>query len=101
MASTNEIGHAINVANFEDLIGFCIGYGATYNPSKASIKIPALKTLLTNGQGVLAAIKTTKTDLDSKEGEQAQRQKPSLPKMVKSQKSQTQILFLNKALMAK
>jgi hypothetical protein len=65
MASTNETGHAINVANFEDLIGFCSGYGAAYNPSKASIKIPALQALLTNGQGVLAAIKTTKTDLDN------------------------------------
>jgi hypothetical protein len=65
MASTNETGHAINVANFEYLIGYCIGYGAAYNPSKGPIKIPALQTLLTNGQGVLATIKTTKTDLDN------------------------------------
>jgi hypothetical protein len=65
MASTNETGHAKNVANFEDLIGFCNGYGASYNPSKASIKIPALQTLLTSGQVVLATIKTTKTDLDN------------------------------------
>jgi hypothetical protein len=65
MASTNETGHAKNVANFEDLIGFCNGYGAAYNPSKISIKIPSLQTLLTSGQGVLATTKTTKTDLDN------------------------------------
>ena len=34
MPSTSETGHAKNVANFEDLISFCNGYGATYNPSK-------------------------------------------------------------------
>ena len=44
MASTTETGHAKNVANFEDLISFCTGYGAPYNPSKASIKLAALGT---------------------------------------------------------
>ncbi len=29
MASTSEVGHAKNVANFQDLIEFVIGYGAT------------------------------------------------------------------------
>jgi hypothetical protein len=29
-----------NVASFEDLISFCTGYGATYNPSKAALKLP-------------------------------------------------------------
>ena len=41
MASTTETGHAKNVANFEDLISFCTGYGASYNPSKAAIAIAA------------------------------------------------------------
>ena len=31
MASTSETGHAKNVANFQDLIEFVTGYGATYN----------------------------------------------------------------------
>ncbi len=31
MASTTETGHAKNVANFEDLISFCQGYGTTVN----------------------------------------------------------------------
>ena len=29
MASTSEVGHAKNVANFQDLIEFVTGYGAT------------------------------------------------------------------------
>lgn len=44
MASTSETGHDKNVANFENLISFCVGYGATYNPSKNSLKVPQLQT---------------------------------------------------------
>ncbi|MBI4929348.1 MAG: hypothetical protein HY841_01190 [Bacteroidetes bacterium] len=65
MSSTSETGHAKNVANFEDLISFATGYGTTYNPSKASIKIPALNTLLTNSQGALSTLKTKKTTFDN------------------------------------
>ncbi len=31
MPSTSKTGHTKNVVNFEDLISFCNGYGATYN----------------------------------------------------------------------
>ena len=48
MASTSETGHHKNVANFEDLISFCVGYGATYNPSKNTLKIPQLQTQLSS-----------------------------------------------------
>jgi hypothetical protein len=65
MASTTETGHAKNVANFDELIGFCTGYGATYNPSKASIKLAALGTLLTAAQASLASQKTAKTAFDN------------------------------------
>jgi len=61
MASTSETGHAKNVANFEDLISFCTGYGATYNPSKAAIKIAALTTLHTNAQNSIGGVNTSKT----------------------------------------
>jgi len=61
MPSTSETGHAKNVANFEDLISFCNGYGGTYNPSKAALKIPALQTQLTNAQNAINAVKTTQT----------------------------------------
>lgn len=65
MASTSETGHAKNVANFEDLISFCTGYGATYNPSKAALKLPALNTQLTAANAALQAVKTAKTALDN------------------------------------
>jgi hypothetical protein len=59
MASTSETGHAKNVANFEDLISFCTGYGTTYNPSNAAIKLPALNTLFTSAKNSLSTINTT------------------------------------------
>jgi regulator of replication initiation timing len=37
MASTSEVGHAKNIANLEDLISFCTGYGTAYNPSKTAL----------------------------------------------------------------
>lgn len=61
MASNSETGHPKNVANFEDLISFCTGYGATYNPVKASIKIPALNIVRTNGQNALTAVNVANT----------------------------------------
>ena len=56
MASTSEVGHAKNVANFHDLISFCQGYGAPYNPSKPTLKIGALQALETTAQNSLAAV---------------------------------------------
>lgn len=65
MASNSETGHAKNVANLEDLISFCTGYGIAYNPSKNSIKLPALSTLFTTAKTVLQSVKTTKTTFDN------------------------------------
>jgi len=48
-----ETGHAKNVANFEDIISFCTGYGATYNPSQNRIKLAPLNSLHTNAQSAL------------------------------------------------
>ncbi|MEO8087245.1 MAG: hypothetical protein ABI763_10520 [Bacteroidota bacterium] len=61
MASNSETGHPKNVANFEDLISFCTGYGATYNPVKVSIKLVALNTLRTAAQGTITAVITAGT----------------------------------------
>ena len=58
MASTTESGHAKNVSNFESLISFVKGYGATYNPSKDSIKIVALELILANSKQSLIDIDT-------------------------------------------
>lgn len=60
MASTSEVGHAKNVANFQDLIAFVNGYGATYNPSKDGLKLPQLETLHTEAKDTLSNV-TAKT----------------------------------------
>jgi hypothetical protein len=65
MASTSEVGHAKNIANFQDLITFCDGYGTTYNPSKNSLKVPQLNTLLANAQGNLAIVVTKNTEFNN------------------------------------
>jgi len=53
----SEASHATNVANFETLISVCTGYGAPYNPSKASLKLTALNTLFTSAQTSMANVK--------------------------------------------
>lgn len=65
MASTSETGHAKNIANFEDLISFCTGYGSSYNPSKSSIKLTALNTLNTNAKNSLATVTTSATSFNN------------------------------------
>jgi hypothetical protein len=61
MASTSETGHAKNVANLQDLISFCNGYGASYNPTKNALKLPQLNALLTTSQTSIADIITKNT----------------------------------------
>lgn len=69
MASTSETGHAKNVANLQDLISFCNGYGANYNPTKNALKLPQLNTLLTASQTSIADIITKNTAYNSKVNE--------------------------------
>ena len=69
MASTSEVGHAKNVANFQDLIEFVIGYGATYNPSKNSLKLPQLIALKDNAQAKLNDVITKNTIYNNKVNE--------------------------------
>lgn len=55
MSNYSEIGHAKNVANFEDLINRCVGFGVSYNPSLNAIKIVNMNTLRTNALAALAS----------------------------------------------
>ena len=59
MASTSETGHPKNVANFENVVSFVIGYGATYNPSKTNLKVPALQTQLASCKANIASVTST------------------------------------------
>ncbi len=65
MPSAFETGHAKNIANFEDLISFCSGYAAAYNPSKESLKVDKLKELQALAKEILQATKVTKTNFDN------------------------------------
>lgn len=69
MASTSETGHAKNVANLQDLISFCNGYGASYNPTKNALKLPQLNALLTASQTSIADIITKNTAYNGKVNE--------------------------------
>ncbi len=53
-----ETGHAKNVANFEDLISFCTGYGTKYDPSQNQIELTSLNTIHTNAQNTLIDVNT-------------------------------------------
>ncbi len=59
MATFIETGHAKNVANFEQLTSFIAGYGATYNPSKASIKLAAMQSVLTTAKSAVSIVNST------------------------------------------
>lgn len=59
MGSTSETGHAKNVANFEDLISYCVGYGAKYNPSKTSIKLEGLQQVHDKAKAAMTAVNAT------------------------------------------
>ena len=69
MTSTSETGHAKNVANFQDLISFIVGYGTTYNPSKNNLKIPQLNIIATSSQTSLADVITKNTAYNNKVNE--------------------------------
>jgi len=69
MASISETGHAKNVANFQDLIEFVTGYGETYNPSKASLKLPQLIALKASAENNLADVISKNTNYNSKVNE--------------------------------
>lgn len=56
MSTISETGHAINVANLETLITSVTAFGASYNPAKTSLKIPALTGLLTTAREALNAV---------------------------------------------
>ena len=61
MPAYYETGHAKNVANFQDLIAFVTGYGATYNPTKNALKLPQLTTLHTSANNALGDVVTKNT----------------------------------------
>ena len=64
MTSISETGHAKNVANFEDLISFCQGFGASYNPVRDNLKIAQLQTMKSSVEDIMNTARTSKTAFD-------------------------------------
>lgn len=58
MAKTSETGYAKNVSNFESLLTSITAFGSSYNPSKDSIKRPALELLLTTAKDAYSEVNT-------------------------------------------
>lgn len=57
MATTIESGHVRNVTNFECLIAAAELLGTSYNPSRSSLALPALKSVLGEATESLNALK--------------------------------------------
>ena len=56
MSTTYETGHAKNVANFETLISFIVGYGAAYNPTKITIHLGNMQAQAKKAKDAIASI---------------------------------------------
>ena len=61
MTIISDTSHAKNVTNLESLISAVITIGSAYNPSKDSIKLSALQSLLTAANESLIALKTAES----------------------------------------
>ena len=59
MASTSETGHHKNVSSFESLVSSAQGFGANFNPSKTSLKLPALQTQLASVKANITSVTST------------------------------------------
>ncbi len=56
MANKNETGHPINVANFDELLAFVLGYGTDFRPTKKTIQTDALQLVSNNANNAIAAV---------------------------------------------
>src|SRR2546423_2866819 len=61
MASTQETGHAKNVANFKLMNTRVTGFGTTYNPTNPNILIPMLNTKATAADAAVKAVQLVET----------------------------------------
>lgn len=50
MASTSEVGHAKNIANFKALVTYCTNLGTAYAPSNSAIALTAINSVASNAE---------------------------------------------------
>jgi glutamyl/glutaminyl-tRNA synthetase len=58
MPSTSEVGHAKNVANFQDLISAVKGLGSKYNPSNSDLFLTNLNLVYNNADVLMDNVET-------------------------------------------
>jgi hypothetical protein len=63
--STSESGHAIVVANMEDLTSFCDSTKTLYNPAKSELLLQSLLDLSVSARAVMKNYKIVKVDYDN------------------------------------
>jgi hypothetical protein len=56
MATISETGHAKNVAHIDELISSVLGFGTSFNPSKASIKVEALQSVSVAAKNAIGGV---------------------------------------------
>ncbi len=61
----NNMTHVKNTEAFARLIGFCTGYGGTYNPGRPTLQIDALINQLNETQSVMENVKVAKNQFDN------------------------------------
>ena len=54
-----------NVETFNQIVGFCSGYGDKYKPGSPKLQLDALSVLLVNARQSLANVKAAKTEYDN------------------------------------
>ncbi|OYQ51048.1 hypothetical protein [Flavobacterium aurantiibacter] len=65
MASQFETGHAKNLANFQELTAFVVGFGTAYNPTKNALKVPQLNALIADAQSKLTDVVAKNTSYNN------------------------------------
>lgn len=71
MSVQNESGHAKNVANFEKLITYVIGYGDTYSPSNANIQLSSLEAKAAEAHTNLEIVHNLLANYNNRVGERS------------------------------
>jgi hypothetical protein len=65
MSSTNERGHAVNVANLELLISACTHCNGKYKPSNPNLTVESLQKFLVSAQSIIKDVQAKKTAYDN------------------------------------
>lgn len=65
MSTTNDTGHATNLANFQRLIAYCSAMEEGYNPSNPALSIAHLQMLSSEGRRILTECEHKRIDFNS------------------------------------